>query len=125
MINWNQFNEASAYYPPELILEIIDLFEKGEEGKDNGFEARLNQIGDAVSRLDFNAVNIHSHSLKGIIANFYDPVSAQLAHTLMYLSDEKTEEGMAETYAKLKPAVFALFTELDQYRTELRRKLNL
>lgn len=118
MINWGKFNLAFQYYEKELVIEIIDLFINGEAGEDNGYEARLNILDKAIKQKDYITINLTAHSLKGVIANFYDPVAVELATKLMIMGDEKTDYEMPETFEKLKIATQYLVMELHEYRRQ-------
>lgn len=119
MINWEEFNSNFQYYGNELICEIIDLFELGEEGENNDYQARLDKLSMAIGQEDFFTINRTAHSLKSVIGNFYDPIPVALAGKIMELSDNNIMEGICEAFNELKPAVYSLAAELAEYRKQI------
>lgn len=116
MINWIEFNNAHKYYGNEIICEIIDMFEFGDEGENNGYVARLSALKNAIEQKDFISINKIAHSLAGVLGNFYDPVAVTLGKNIEKMGKEQTEEHLAETFAEFESAVHSLFAELDEFR---------
>jgi hypothetical protein len=119
MINWEDFENAYKYYKSELVLEIINLFENGEDGKNDGYSQRLVSLKNAIVQNDFVKINEIAHSLKSVILNFYDPVSAQIASRIELMGKEKTENGLGEQFAQLELAANKLMAELNEYRKKI------
>ncbi|MEI6061340.1 MAG: hypothetical protein WCR72_11570 [Bacteroidota bacterium] len=119
MIDWVEFNNQNQYYGKELLCEIIDLFEFGESGKNDSYEARLKMLDEAIRQKDFKKINTTSHGLKSISGNFFDPVFTGLAKKLMVMGDEEIEDGLSENFEQLKIAAANLLVELREYRKTL------
>lgn len=75
MIDRPKFNENFQYFEKEIIVEIIDIFE-------SEYEDRFKALRENISIRDFNQLKFHAHSLKGVIANFMDPVTIELSRRL-------------------------------------------
>ena len=70
MIDKVKFKEMFAYYDKEVVAEVIDDFI-------SEYEAKLNQIRDSIEDRNFELIRQSSHSFKGVVGTFMDPVPAQ------------------------------------------------
>jgi HPt (histidine-containing phosphotransfer) domain-containing protein len=113
MIDWEKFNYTYQYYGNEVVCEIIDIFE--EE-----YEERMATLEQNISGKDFANIKFNAHSLKGVIANYMDPEPVEHARKLEELGENKIEEGLSESFEKLKLTSFTLLNELLKYRKTIK-----
>ncbi len=113
MINWEKFNELFQYFDKKTIFEVIDLLI-------DSHEESLAKIRQCIKDRDFPAINKSAHYLKGSVGNFHDPITTDLTLKLMEMGDNKIEEGLEETFAKLPPAVDLLIQELLEYKKKFK-----
>jgi len=108
MIDWEKFNNAFKYYGDDLKFEIIQLFEHGNlEDNDPSYEDRITSITEAIRTKDFAGLKFHAHSIKGVVANFYDKEPYEIAALLEKMGAQKTPESIhpddaSELEAKLQ-----------------------
>ncbi|MCK9220282.1 MAG: Hpt domain-containing protein [Bacteroidales bacterium] len=111
MIDRQKFNENFQYFEKDVIVEIIDIFI-------SEYEDRFNNLRQNVVDRDFIKLKFNAHSLKGVIANFMDPVTIELSKKLDEMAKEKREAGLTELFADLEKNSEKLLEELKQYRLE-------
>ena len=112
MINLENFNENFKYYGNDIVVQIIDMFI--EDHKED-----LKMIGQNINNKDFLSLRFNAHHLKGSVANFMDPVTTELIRKLEEMGDNKTENGLAETYEELLSATKILLKELLMQREKI------
>ncbi len=112
MINRKEFNQNFQYFDKEIVIEIIDIFI-------NEFEERFRNLKDDVSVQNFDKLKFNAHSLKGVIANFMDPDTVELAKRLDEMAKNRVANGLETTLADLEAKSRLLLAELIQIKTEL------
>lgn len=109
MIDWEEFNNAYKYYGNELVIQIIELFENGDKDDNSpSYNERITSITNAISQKDYLGIKFHAHSLKGVVANFYDPEPKDLAGILEWMGTQHVEDGLS------KDALEMLLTSLEE-----------
>ena len=111
MIDRKKFDENFSYLDNDVIVEIIDIFLE-EYGK------RFSDIKKNIDDQDFNGLRFNAHSLKGVIANFMDPVTIELSKTLDEKAKVSDTAGLQELYLELKEGSQSLADELQQIKVE-------
>ncbi len=144
MINWEELKGVYKSYGNEILIQIIELFDKGEKATNSpSYKERINSITNAINQKDYPGIRFHAHSLKGVVVNFYDHETEELAGILEWmgtqhvndgLSEEvfeklitllkkmgvdNTDEGMAVIFELLKISADKLLIELKQYLTTI------
>lgn len=112
MIDRQLFAEHFAYFDKELVTEIIDMF--FEE-----FEQRFRDLHENVAARDFDNLHKNTHSLKGVISNFWDPVPVELSKRLDEMAKNNIDNGLESTLEELERSSRALLTELGNIKSEL------
>ncbi|MFH1159625.1 MAG: Hpt domain-containing protein [bacterium] len=112
MLDRNRFNENFVYLDKEVIVEIIDIF-LGE------YQDRFNKIQKNLSENDINQLRFNAHSLKGVIANFMDPVTIELSRLLDEKAKQNDTTDIQELVDNLKQESESLAEELRVIRGEL------
>jgi hypothetical protein len=112
MINRQKMNENFQYFDKEIVVEIIDIFI-------SEFENRFENLQKNVTEKDFIQLKFNAHSLKGVIANFMDPVTIDLSRRLDEMAKTKEETGLEELYDNLHEASRKLLEELIGIKKEL------
>ncbi|MCE1167751.1 MAG: Hpt domain-containing protein [Sphingobacteriia bacterium] len=109
MIDKETFRTTYDLFDKEVVCEIIDIYIA--EHPD-----RMKNLAIAVENSDFDALNKLAHSLKGVIANFYDDVAYHHAKALEMKGKERVIEGAAELLNELKVSSTALLEELKEIK---------
>ncbi|HML84482.1 MAG TPA: Hpt domain-containing protein [Bacteroidales bacterium] len=109
MIDKETFRTTYDLFDKEVVCEIIDIYIA--EHPD-----RMKNLTAAVENCDFDALNKHAHSLKGVIANFYDDVAYHHAKALEMKGKSQEIEGAAELLAELKSSSTLLLEELKEIK---------
>lgn len=112
MIDRHKFNDNFQYFDKEIIVEIIDIFF-------SEYEERYKNLQQNVLEKDFTKLKFNAHSLKGVIANFMDPVTIELSRKLDEMAKNKEESGLDQLYEELTQSSSDLMEELKQIRKEL------
>lgn len=110
MIDRETFNMTYENFDKEVVVEIIDIFI-------SEYADRMGAIRKALDEVNFDGLNKHSHSLKGVVANFYDDQTQQLARQMEMMGKEQKTEGAEELFGHLKSSTFALVEELKEIRS--------
>ncbi len=105
MIDRQKFNDNFQYFDKEIIVEIIDIFI-------TEYDERYRNLRQNVQEKDFVKLKFNAHSLKGVIANFMDPVTIDLSRRLDEMAKNKTEAGLTELYNDLEKNSELLLQEL-------------
>jgi hypothetical protein len=112
MIDRQKFNDNFQYFDKEIIVEIIDIFF-------SEYEERYRNLQKNVFEKDFAQLKFNAHSLKGVIANFMDPVTIEHSRRLDEMAKNKVIEGLDQLYEELKKSSGDLMEELHRIRQEL------
>ena len=91
-----------------LIMFINDYFE--------AYPEMITKIESAIEKLDAKTIEISSHTLKGVLANFF---ANSLLNALAELEKMGREENLAsckQTYQSIKPLIEHLNLELAFYK---------
>lgn len=112
MINRQKMNENFQYFDKEIVVEIIDIFI-------SEFDNRFENLHKNVVEKDFIQLKFNAHSLKGVIANFMDPVTIDLSRKLDEMAKAKDEAGLKELFDNLYDASKKLLEELIGIKKEL------
>ena len=115
MIDRQKFNDVFQYFDKDVILNIIDVFEKE-------LPERLKQIQKNIRENDFDTLAFNAHSLKGVTGTFLASGPAGLALEMENLAIRKTGEALPEVYLELESASLELLKELTEIRKELLSK---
>ncbi len=112
MIDLENFNENFKYYGNDVVVQIIDMFVEDHQED-------LKMIGQNITNKDFLSLRFNAHHLKGSIANFMDAEATELTRKLEEMGENKTEEGLSETFTKLQSAAQILLKELLNHRKKI------
>jgi len=112
MIDHKKFDETFQYFDNDVILDIIDLYEKELPG-------RLDTIYKNILEKDFEHLEFNAHSLKSITGAFMDPVPSNLARQLEEIAHDRTDQDLDGIYAELKLSSEALLRELNEMKQTL------
>lgn len=111
MIDRETFSMTYDNFDKEVVVEIIDIFI-------SEYPDRMASIRKAIDEQNFEGLNKLSHSLKGVVANFYDDQTHQLARQLELKGREKVLDGAGDLFARLKESAAALVDELKEIRLQ-------
>lgn len=109
MIDKATFTAMYENFDKEVVVEIIDIFIKE-------YPERISQLEQDIRSGDLESLYKHAHSLKGVIANFYDEEARQLALALETKGKTKDPSEAPELLGKLKTACEMLLAELKVLR---------
>lgn len=112
MIDRKKFDENFQYFDKEIIIEIIDIFF-------SEFDERFEKLSKNVSDRDFVQLKFNAHSLKGVIANFMDPVTIDLSRKLDEVAKNQESAGLDDLYRDLFENTKKLYQELTVIKREL------
>jgi len=112
MIDRQKFKDAFQYYDKDVIISIIDLFEKG-------LPERFEKINKNIIENDFDALAFNSHSLKSITTLFMDSEQVALLIKLEEMAMRKKDSGLQELYTKVKSSTDELLKDLNIIRQEM------
>jgi len=112
MIDRQKFNDNFQYFDKEIIVEIIDIFF-------SEYDERFEKLQKNVDERDFTQLKFNAHSLKGVIANFMDPVTIELSRKLDEVAKNKEEAGLDKLYEEIKRSAGNLKDELGRIKKEL------
>lgn len=109
MINKGTFSAMYENFDKEVVVEIIDIFIKE-------YPDRIIQLEQDIQNGDLESLYKHAHSLKGVIANFYDEDARQLALALETKGKTKDSAGLSDLLNQLKISCESLLSELKTLR---------
>jgi HPt (histidine-containing phosphotransfer) domain-containing protein len=115
MIDRKKFDDTFQYFDKEVILNIIDIFEKE-------LPERFEKIQKNIREKDFNALAFNSHSLKSVAGTFMATEPSRLAKKMEELAIRGDEKGLSEVFENLKSATEELLRELTEIRREFLSK---
>lgn len=110
MINKENFRDNMKYYDKSIVLQVIDIFL-------TEYTDRLTELQNSVTNLDFDAIDHHAHSFKGVVT-YMSPELAERARTLEYKGKEKDASALEEIMKLLRDGTFELAIELEDVRVE-------
>lgn len=112
MIDRVKFNENFQYFDNEIIVEIIDIFI-------SEYDERYRNLKKNIDEKDFTQLKFNAHSLKGVIANFMDPVTIEQSRSLDEMAKKNIEAGLKDLFNELEKSSFNLLQELKAIKKEL------
>lgn len=112
MIDRKKFNENFQYFEKEIVVEIIDIFQ-------SEYDERFKTLRGNIEKLDFAQIKFSAHSLKGVVANFMDPVTIDLSRQLDEKAKSKEVSGLSSLFEELEKNSAILLEELKKIRAEL------
>ena len=115
MIDRQKLNQNFQYFDKETIIEIIDIF--FEE-----YPARIQKMRKNIEDLDFVQLKFNAHSLKGVIANFQDPLCIELSCKLDEMAKNQEKNGLPGLFEDLVAASDKLLEELKGLKAEVAAK---
>ncbi len=109
MVDKATFTAMYENFDKEVVVEIIDIFIKE-------YPERMAQLQNDIHAGDLDSLYKHAHSLKGVIANFYDEDARQLALALETKGKTHDATGVEDLFIQLKTACESLLAELTLLR---------
>ncbi len=89
----------------ELILELLEVFESTYPGT-------LTSVETAIKEQSFSDLELHAHTLKGMIANFFSEELKEAAFRLEKSGREKKDEGLDQPLKVLQEKLPLLVEEI-------------
>ncbi|MCX6279195.1 MAG: Hpt domain-containing protein [Bacteroidetes bacterium] len=111
MIDRKQFNDVFEYFDKEVIVEIIDIFV-------SEYDDRFRKLRANVTDKDFKNLQFNAHSLKGVIANFMDPVTIEQSKRLDEMAKKEIVAGLEKALEDLELNSALLLKELKIIKKE-------
>ncbi|MCX6287273.1 MAG: Hpt domain-containing protein [Bacteroidetes bacterium] len=115
MIDHQKLNQNFQYFDKETIIEIIDIFF-------SEYPERVEKITKNIQEGDFIQLKFNTHSLKGVVANFQDPLTIELSRKFDEMAKNHLSSGLSQVFEELKSASEKLLEELNALKTELAAK---
>ena len=112
MIDRQKLNQNFQYFDKETIIEIIDIFF-------SEYPERVEKIQKNISEKDFIQLKFNTHSLKGVVANFLDPITIDLTKKLDERAKNQDSLGLQQLFDNLKSACQKLLEELTVLKAEV------
>ena len=112
MIDRNEFDDLFKSFGKEIVVEIIDIFI-------SEYDDRFKHLRENVAAMDFKNLEFNSHSLKGVIAHFKDPVTTEQSRRLNAMAKEKVEAGLEKALQDLEKSSALLLEELKTIKKQL------
>ncbi len=109
MINKELFVENFSFFDKEVVLEIMDIFI-------NEYPERIKTLELNIKNKDSKSINFNAHSLKGVIANFVDEETRELAKELEFKGKDANFDGIDELFQKVKLNGEILINDLKELR---------
>ena len=111
MIDRKKFNDTFQYFDREVVLNIIDIFEKELPG-------RLEKIQENIREKDYEALAFNAHSLKSVTGTFMASEPTKLAKKLEEMAVRQSGQDLPDLFGKLRSALEQLLRELAEIRSE-------
>ncbi len=111
MIDRQKFDDTFQYFDKEVILNIIDIFEKE-------LPERFEKIHHNILEKDFDALAFNAHSLKSVAGTFMAIEPSNLARKIEEMAIQKADDGLPEVFENLKSASEELLRELKEILRE-------
>jgi HPt (histidine-containing phosphotransfer) domain-containing protein len=115
MIDREKLNQNFQYFDKETIIEIIDIFF-------DEYPQRIEKIKSNIEEADFVQLKFNAHSLKGVVANFQDPVSIEATRKLDEMAKNQQPNGLKSVFEELIAACNGLMNELQVLKAETAAK---
>jgi len=126
MIDRQQLHEFIKYYGKDILIEISDMLI-------SEYDERFRNLKANVAARNYKDLQFNAHSLKGVIANFMDPVTIEQSKRLDQLaktaiehwekSDETTrkeiEAGIEKALIDIEKSSALLIEELKKIKKEI------
>lgn len=109
MIDRQKFNEYFSNFDKEIVVDIIDIFI-------SEYDDRFVNLRENVLRKDFEKLKFNAHGLKGVIANFMDPVTIELSERLDKMAKNGVEDGLEKALDDLERNSWLLLGELKKIK---------
>lgn len=110
MINENELKTHFAG-DEELILELVTVFEET-------YPETISGIKNSIVKNDFKNLELHAHTLKGMIANFFAADLKDAAFELEKMGREQNIHDPDATIQKLESEIPNMVKELREMRWE-------
>lgn len=91
----------------EMIGELLEVFE-------STYEETLGELKSALSESNFKNVELHAHTLKGMIANFFSDDLKESAYQLELSGKNENIEGHASHIENLESKLPQLVSEIEE-----------
>ena len=112
MIDRQRLDQNFQYFDKETIIEIIDIFF-------TEYPERIEKMRKNIQSNDFVQLKFNAHSLKGVVANFQDPVTIELSRKLDEMAKNQESQGLQSVFENLITACTKLLDELSALKTEV------
>lgn len=89
----------------ELIGELIEIFE-------SSYPNKLIEVKEALSSKDYGKLELHAHTLKGMIVNFFSKDLKEAAFYLEKMGRDKRDEDGSKYLEILEAGLPVLITEV-------------
>lgn len=109
MIDKVTFSDMYENFDKEVVVEIIDIFL-------NEYDDRIASLHEDIITGNADSLYKHAHSIKGVIANFYDEDSRDLAYQLEQKGKKGDLSDITVIFENFKTASAALLQELKDLR---------
>jgi HPt (histidine-containing phosphotransfer) domain-containing protein len=111
MINRALFASTYQNFDNSVVCEIIDIYI--EE-----LPERMTALQFDIKNPDFEQLVRDAHSIKGVIANFYDETARHLAYRLEEKGKAKDSDGLVALFSEFRIACESLAIELQSIKKE-------
>lgn len=105
VIDETSFFETFQYFDKSIVVEIIELFIAE-------YPERIASIQKNIEQGDFNGLKFNTHSLKGIVANFFAEDPQNYARELESKGMNNDADGLDDLFQKLDQSCLQLIDEL-------------
>ena len=92
----------------EMITELIEVF-------DDSYKESLTALKDSLKEEDFKKIELHAHTLKGMIANFFAEDLRVAAYDIEKMGHNSEISGYESQLAVLDEKLPMLITELRSF----------
>ncbi|MEI6886025.1 MAG: Hpt domain-containing protein [Bacteroidota bacterium] len=112
MIDRQKLNQNFQYFDKETIIEIIDIFF-------SEYPERVEKLQKSINEKDFASLKFNAHSIKGVVANFQDPLTIELSRKLDEMAKTQQSAGLQTIFDDLNNACLKLIEELKALKAEV------
>jgi HPt (histidine-containing phosphotransfer) domain-containing protein len=95
MMDKAEFNSNYEIFDREVVKEIIEIFISEHPG-------RMDDLQKNIQEQDIESLHRNAHSLKGIIANFFDKETEEIASIMEINSMESYDSNVESQFEQLK-----------------------
>lgn len=89
----------------ELIMELVEVFEQT-------YTETFAELESAVGSKDFANIELHAHTLKGMIANFFALELKETAYIMEQVGRDSSDQDLTEHLEKLRVGIPQMLNEL-------------